>query len=104
MPIGRSEKDRKKMAVDIDGKNAVTHFKVLERYKRATLIELTLETGRTHQIRVHLDYLGHPLIGDTLYDEQAMVLEEGHLLHIQEMKPINQRPNNLYKPNRIKLE
>ncbi|WP_019778840.1 RluA family pseudouridine synthase, partial [Streptococcus sobrinus] len=63
-PIGRSEKDRKKQAVTAKGKPAVTHFKVLERFGSYTLVELRLETGRTHQIRVHMAYIGHPLAGD----------------------------------------
>ena len=66
-PIGRSEKDRKKQAVTAKGKSAVTHFKVLERFGNYTLVELTLETGRTHQIRVHMAYIGHPVAGDPLY-------------------------------------
>ena len=67
MPIGRSKKDRKKMAVDKDGKKAVTHFKVLKRYSDCTLLEVVIETGRTHQIRVHLSEIGYPIIGDYTY-------------------------------------
>ena len=67
MPIGRSNKDRKKMAVDKKGKNAVTHFKVLERFEKYTLLEIKIETGRTHQIRVHLSEIGYPIVGDTVY-------------------------------------
>ena len=68
MPIARSKKDRKKMAVDKDGKEAITHFKVLGRYKnKYTLLQINLETGRTHQIRVHLSYIGYPIIGDEVY-------------------------------------
>jgi 23S rRNA pseudouridine1911/1915/1917 synthase len=66
-PIGRHPTVRQKMAVVENGKPAVTHFKVLERFKNHTLVELTLETGRTHQIRVHMAYIGHPLLGDPLY-------------------------------------
>lgn len=67
-PVGRHAVDRKKMAVNLkNGRKAVTYFKVLERFKSATLLELKLETGRTHQIRVHLSYIGHPLIGDAVY-------------------------------------
>ena len=67
MPIGRSQKDRKKMAVNKNGKNAVTHFKVLKRYDNYTLLEVNIETGRTHQIRVHLSEIGYPIIGDYTY-------------------------------------
>ena len=67
MPIGRSEKDRKKMAVTKKGKEAITHFKVLKRFDDYTVLEVNIETGRTHQIRVHLSQIGYPLIGDTTY-------------------------------------
>lgn len=66
-PIGRNPKDRKKMAVVANGKNAITHYKVLEQYKGYSLVEFKLETGRTHQIRVHMASIGHPLLGDDLY-------------------------------------
>ncbi len=66
-PIGRHPVDRKRMAVVRDGRNAVTHWKVLERYPGFTYAEAVLETGRTHQIRVHLSHIGHPLAGDTVY-------------------------------------
>ena len=67
MPIGRSHSDRKKMAVDKNGKNAITHIKVLKRYDKYTLLEINIETGRTHQIRVHLSHIGYPIIGDYTY-------------------------------------
>ena len=67
MPIGRSNSDRKKMAVNKNGKNAVTHIKVLKRYDKYTLLEVNIETGRTHQIRVHLSHIGYPIIGDCTY-------------------------------------
>ena len=66
-PIGRDKKDRKKMAVDPEGKHAVTHYRVLERFSSCTLVECRLETGRTHQIRVHMSHIGHPLVGDEVY-------------------------------------
>ena len=81
-PIARAKNDRKKMAVDKDGKTAVTHYKVLERLKNYTYIECVLETGRTHQIRVHMSYINHPLIGDEIYSgkKESMKLQ-GQCLH-----------------------
>ena len=67
MPIGRSTSDRKKMAVTKNGKNAVTHIKVLKRYDKYTLLQVNIETGRTHQIRVHLSHIGYPIVGDCTY-------------------------------------
>jgi len=81
-PIGRDMFDRKKMSVtDSNSKEAVTHFKVLERYKTATLIECILETGRTHQIRVHMNYIGHPIINDPAYGKGKSFDEFGQMLH-----------------------
>ncbi|MFS1663500.1 RluA family pseudouridine synthase [Streptococcus sp. zg-JUN1979] len=80
-PIGRSEKDRKKQAVTAKGKPAVTRFQVLERFGDYSLVELTLETGRTHQIRVHMAYIGHPLAGDTLYGPRKTLKGQGQFLH-----------------------
>jgi len=75
-PIGRSLKNRKKMAVTVEGKSreAVTQFKVLKRFSGYTLIEATLRTGRTHQIRVHLAFIGHPIVGDQLYGRKKQGL------------------------------
>ena len=80
-PIGRSENDRKKMAINPRGKKAITHFKVLERYKNATLVELKLETGRTHQIRVHMDYINHPVVNDPVYGKRKLIDDSGQCLH-----------------------
>lgn len=82
-PIGRHTVDRKKMAVNTkNGRHAVTHFKVLERFKNATLIEARLETGRTHQIRVHMSYIGHPLLGDEVYGRKTQKYKlQGQALH-----------------------
>lgn len=84
-PIGRSLNDRKKMAVIASGKNAVTHFKVLKRFKSATLIEVQLETGRTHQIRVHMDYIGHPVVNDPVYGGRKLIDNTGQCLHAKEL-------------------
>ena len=94
-PIGRSVTDRKKMCVtSINSKSAITHFKVLERYKRATLIELKLETGRTHQIRVHMAYLGHALAGDSVYGPKKVITKlSGQCLHAGEIGFIHPRTN-----------
>lgn len=81
-PIGRDSSDRKKMCVtSINSKHAVTHFRVLERYKRATLIELSLETGRTHQIRVHMNYIGYPIVNDPVYGRRKIIDNSGQCLH-----------------------
>ena len=82
-PIGRSEKDRKKQAVTAKGKEAVTRFQVLERFGDYTLLELILETGRTHQIRVHMAYIGHPVAGDELYGPRKTLKGRGQFLHAQ---------------------
>lgn len=80
-PIGRSEKDRKKQAVTAKGKPAVTRFHVLERFGNYTLVELKLETGRTHQIRVHMAYIGHPVAGDEVYGPRKTLKGHGQFLH-----------------------
>ena len=98
MPIGRSNLDRKKMAVNKNGRNAVTHIKVLNRYDNYTLLQVNIETGRTHQIRVHLAHIGYPVIGDSTYSNgknefgvtgqclHAKCLEFRHPITNKEMK------------------
>lgn len=82
MPIARSTKDRKKMAVDPKGKEAITHYKVLQRYDKYTLLEIKIDTGRTHQIRVHMSYIGHPVVGDMQYSNGKNEFGiEGQMLH-----------------------
>ena len=80
--IGRSDKNRTMMAVKDRGRRAVTHFKVLKRYKEFTFAEFKLETGRTHQIRVHCKYIGHPIVGDPVYGYEKQKFKlNGQLLH-----------------------
>lgn len=80
-PIGRSRRDRKKMAVVEGGRRAVTHYTVLERFGRYTLVRFELETGRTHQIRVHSAHIGHPVTGDAVYGGSTALFKGGQLLH-----------------------
>lgn len=80
-PIGRSKINRQKQAVVADGKDAVTHFEVLERFDDFTLIECELETGRTHQIRVHLNYIEYPIAGDPMYGPKKTLPGNGQYLH-----------------------
>ncbi|KRK49339.1 RluA family pseudouridine synthase [Secundilactobacillus kimchicus] len=84
-PIGRSPKDRKKQAIVADGRHAVTHYRVLERYLNYTLILCWLETGRTHQIRVHMKSIGHPLAGDPLYGPRKTINGSGQFLHAEKL-------------------
>ena len=84
-PIGRSRKDRKKQAIVADGRHAVTHFKVLKRFRHYTLVSCRLETGRTHQIRVHMKSIGHPLAGDPLYGPRKTLPGHGQYLHAREL-------------------
>lgn len=89
MPIARSTSDRKKMAVSEKGKKAVTHFKVLKRYSKynCSLLEVKIETGRTHQIRVHLAQIGYPIIGDSVYSKGSNIWGiEGQCLHAISLK------------------
>ncbi len=83
-PIGRNPKERKKQAVVSGGKPAITHFEVLERFLGYTLVALRLETGRTHQIRVHMNYIGHPVAGDPLYGpNKTLTPNHGQFLHAE---------------------
>ncbi len=87
MPIGRSTKDRTKMAVSKSGKNAITHIKVIERFKEYTLLEVNIETGRTHQIRVHLSQIGYPIVGDYVYSNGKNPFGvEGQMLHSEKLE------------------
>lgn len=80
-PVGRSKNDRKKQDIIDDGRSAITHFQVLERFKDFTLVSLKLETGRTHQIRVHMKYIGYPLAGDPIYGPRKTLSGKGQYLH-----------------------
>lgn len=102
MPIARSTKDRKKMAVSKLGKNAITHFKVLERYDGYTLLEINIETGRTHQIRVHMSCIGYPIVGDVVYSNGKNPFGViGQMLHAKKLffkHPITGEELNLEAP------
>ena len=95
-PIGRHHTDRKKMAVVADGRNAVTHWRVLERYQGFTYVECRLETGRTHQIRVHMAHTGHPILGDTVYGNKKPVPGlQGQCLHAVGLQFVHPRTEEL---------
>lgn len=98
-PIGRDKTDRKMMAVVADGKHAVTNFKVLKNYKEFTLIECKLETGRTHQIRVHMKYIGHPIVGDKVYGPRRVIGEDGQMLHAKTIGFIHPNTNEYMEFN-----
>ena len=91
-PLGRNKKDRLKMGIVPDGRHAVTHYDVIERYKGTTLVKCRLETGRTHQIRVHMASIGHPLVGDPLYGFKKQKYKlEGQMLHAKVLGFIHPR-------------
>lgn len=100
-PIGRDPKDRKKMTVTADNsKEAVTHLKVIKKYKNYTLVSLILETGRTHQIRVHMNYIGYPIYNDPVYNTKKAT-EFGQFLHSHKMDfihPITQKEMHFESP------
>lgn len=97
-PIGRNPSDRKKMAVVFGGREAVTHFNVLERFGQYTLVECILETGRTHQIRVHMASIGHSIVGDTLYGIKKEKFNlNGQLLHAKTIGFVHPRTGKMMK-------
>lgn len=98
-PIGRSKEDRKLMAIVEEGKHAATNFKVIERFKDHTLLELSLETGRTHQIRVHMKYIGFPVVGDPQYGLRKDKSNYGQYLHAKTLGFIHPRTNEYMEFN-----
>ena len=93
-PIGRDIKDRQKMTVtSTNSKDARTHFKVMERFQDYTLVECRLETGRTHQIRVHMQYIGYPVVGDEKYSFRKTMKTNGQLLHAHQLTFLHPRTN-----------
>ena len=96
-PIGRDSNDRKKMAVtNINSKSAITHFTVIDRLKNATLLECILDTGRTHQIRVHMKYINHPIVNDPVYNKNIYG-DFGQMLHAKEIEFIHPKTNEVMK-------
>lgn len=106
-PIARHPKNRLKMAVLPNGKKAVTHFKVLERFDRYTFIECHLETGRTHQIRVHMQFINHPIVGDPIYGPKEVIGDEGQFLHAKTlsfMHPTKKEHMTFHAPMPLSFE
>lgn len=101
-PIGRHRTDRKKMAVVNGGRSAVTHYSVKESYGEYTLLDVSLETGRTHQIRVHMAYIGHPVVGDSVYGRKKQKFSlQGQMLHAYHLKlthPVSGEVMDFYAP------
>ena len=98
MPIGRSTKDRKKMAVTKSGKEAITDFKVLKRFDGYTLLEVTIKTGRTHQIRVHMAQIGYPIIGDEVYSNGKNPFGvHGQMLHAKTLEFTHPTTNEIVR-------
>lgn len=96
-PIGRDPKNRQKFAVTSNGKEAITHFKVLEHFKQYTLVEVSLETGRTHQIRVHMSYINYPVAGDEVYGPKKTLKGNGQFLHARSLEFIHPRTGEKMK-------
>ncbi len=97
-PLGRSPRNRKKQIVTAyNSKEAITHFKVIKRFKRVTLVEVSLETGRTHQIRVHFNYIGYPLVNDPVYGRRQLIDDSGPLLHAKTLGFKHPRTNKELK-------
>ena len=98
MPIARDEKNRIKMAVDKKGKSAITHFKVIKKYENYTFLEINIETGRTHQIRVHLSKIGFPIVGDSVYSNGKNPFGvEGQMLHSYRLEFKHPRTGEILK-------
>ncbi|MBF0713251.1 RluA family pseudouridine synthase [Gemella sp. GH3] len=94
-PIARNPRERKEMAIIDEGKKAITHFRVIDRFEKFTLLECELETGRTHQIRVHMKYIGYPLAGDLVYGPRKTLDTNGQMLHSKSLEFVHPISNKL---------